>query len=162
MRARSFTIEDADGVEVHTGVDVTGYVTGWHFHEEWQVVSVAEGERRFEFRDGEVRVARGSTIAIPPRTVHRGFGGRASFSMWYVLPPLEFASVPLKPAVAAMSPRACRIQHRLNEARRLLHREHIADVASALGFADQSHFGRQFKRAFGLTPGLFVRLHRGT
>jgi AraC-like DNA-binding protein len=33
-----------------------------------------------------------------------------------------------------------------------------ADVALDLGFADQSHFHRAFKRAFGITPGAWVAL----
>ncbi|MGF1495608.1 MAG: helix-turn-helix domain-containing protein [Elainellaceae cyanobacterium] len=33
----------------------------------------------------------------------------------------------------------------------------IAEVAKAVGFADQSHFHRHFKRLVGVTPGTFVR-----
>jgi AraC family transcriptional regulator len=33
----------------------------------------------------------------------------------------------------------------------------IAEVAAEAGFADQSHFGRQFRRAFGLTPDEYRR-----
>nr|WP_247385558.1 MULTISPECIES: helix-turn-helix domain-containing protein [unclassified Bradyrhizobium] len=44
--------------------------------------------------------------------------------------------------------------HRLNDARELLRRgESIAGVAAETGFADQSHLGRFFRRAFGITPG---------
>lgn len=32
----------------------------------------------------------------------------------------------------------------------------IADVASTLGFTDQSHLMRQFRRMFGLTPGQYA------
>ena len=35
------------------------------------------------------------------------------------------------------------------------------DVALACGFADQSHFGRVFRRAVGMTPGAFRRSLRG-
>jgi AraC-like DNA-binding protein len=45
---------------------------------------------------------------------------------------------------------------RLNEARRLLRAGHkIADAAAAVGFSDQSHLHRRFKRAFGITPRQF-------
>jgi len=33
----------------------------------------------------------------------------------------------------------------------------LSQVAAATGFADQSHLTRQFKRAYGLTPGRWVR-----
>ena len=48
---------------------------------------------------------------------------------------------------------------RLSNAARLLREttESIATVASAVGFADQSYFDRQFKRAFGCTPKEFRR-----
>jgi AraC-like DNA-binding protein/mannose-6-phosphate isomerase-like protein (cupin superfamily) len=51
---------------------------------------------------------------------------------------------------------------RLGEAARLLRigDRSIAEIADALGFADQSHFDRRFKRAFGTTPSQFQRRHR--
>ena len=51
---------------------------------------------------------------------------------------------------------ACLVQLRLAEARRLL-REKVAPAeASALsGFADQSHMGRWFRRAYGMTPAAY-------
>lgn len=35
----------------------------------------------------------------------------------------------------------------------------LAEAAAASGFADQSHMTRQFKRAFGLTPGHWQAIH---
>lgn len=52
-----------------------------------------------------------------------------------------------------LAPHAYLIQLRLAKARQLLARgETPAQVASALGFADQSHLGRWFRRAYQLTP----------
>jgi len=53
-----------------------------------------------------------------------------------------------------LPPHAWRNQWRLAQAKRLL-RDGLspADVAASLGFADQSHLHRLFKRAFGITPG---------
>ncbi|MEK1943789.1 MAG: AraC family transcriptional regulator [Pseudomonas sp.] len=56
-------------------------------------------------------------------------------------------------AAFGMAPHAYLIQLRLAKARHLLARgETPVQVASALGFADQSHLGRWFRRAYQLTP----------
>ena len=36
----------------------------------------------------------------------------------------------------------------------------ISEIAYASGFADQSHMTRQFKQAFGLSPGRWRAVHR--
>jgi len=48
------------------------------------------------------------------------------------------------------------VQLRLAEARRLL-REKVApaEAAALSGFADQSHMGRWFRRAYGVTPAYY-------
>jgi AraC-like DNA-binding protein len=55
-----------------------------------------------------------------------------------------------------MSPHQYLVQVRVNSARALLTsgagRQSLAEVAAAVGFADQSHLARQFKRVFGLSP----------
>lgn len=52
-----------------------------------------------------------------------------------------------------LAPHAYLIQLRLARARRLLAGgESVANVAAALGFADQSHLGRWFQRAYRMTP----------
>lgn len=43
----------------------------------------------------------------------------------------------------------------------LRHGRSPAEVAVELGFADQSHLTRLFRRAFGVTPGRYVRTARG-
>ena len=52
------------------------------------------------------------------------------------------------------------VEQRIERARELLSgavSPKLAQMALSLGFADQAHFTRQFKRAVGLTPGEFVR-----
>ncbi|WP_460123430.1 AraC family ligand binding domain-containing protein [Pseudomonas sp. S2_C03] len=59
-------------------------------------------------------------------------------------------------AAFGIAPHAYLVQLRLASARRMLARgEQPATVAMTLGFADQSHLGRWFVRAYGLTPALY-------
>ena len=61
-------------------------------------------------------------------------------------------------AAFGMAPHAYLIQLRLTRARHLLARGELpANVAAALGFADQSHLGRWFKRAYRMTPADYRR-----
>ena len=51
------------------------------------------------------------------------------------------------------------LARRLERARRLLETTGatLSDIAQRTGFADQAHFTRLFKRAFGTTPGALAR-----
>ncbi|MGE8058868.1 AraC family transcriptional regulator [Pseudomonas sp. NPDC089547] len=61
-------------------------------------------------------------------------------------------------AAFGLAPHAYLIQLRLARARRLLARGQTpAEVAMTLGFADQSHLGRWFRRAYQLTPADYRR-----
>ncbi|NQD58823.1 AraC family transcriptional regulator, partial [Pseudomonas sp. CM25] len=61
-------------------------------------------------------------------------------------------------AAFGLAPHAYLIQLRLARARRLLAQGQTpAEVAVALGFADQSHLGRWFRRAYQLTPADYRR-----
>jgi AraC-like DNA-binding protein len=62
-------------------------------------------------------------------------------------------------AVYATSPYRYSVMRRLDMARGWLHQERpLAETALAAGFADQAHFTRAFKAAFGMTPGRYVKL----
>ena len=55
-----------------------------------------------------------------------------------------------------MPPLTFRLGEKLNDARKLLRAgEPIAAVAAETKFSDQSHLGRCFRRAFGVTPGKY-------
>ncbi|MDE1159119.1 MAG: AraC family transcriptional regulator [Neorhizobium sp.] len=59
------------------------------------------------------------------------------------------------------SPHRYLIMRRLDNAKRLMGRgESLAGAAIEAGFADQAHFTRQFKKAFGMTPGRWTALTR--
>lgn len=61
-------------------------------------------------------------------------------------------------AAYGLAPHAWLIQLRLSRGRQLLAKGmQPADVAGQLGFADQSHLGRWFLRAYGMTPGAYQR-----
>ena len=56
-----------------------------------------------------------------------------------------------------IAPHAYVVHRRLEVARdRILDGQPIADVASEVGFFDQAHLTRRFKRFLGVTPGRFV------
>jgi AraC-like DNA-binding protein len=60
---------------------------------------------------------------------------------------------------AGVPPRTYKTLLRLAEARqRIASGQSLSAVAAASGFADQSHLGRRFRRAFGLTPANYRRL----
>jgi AraC-like DNA-binding protein len=59
-------------------------------------------------------------------------------------------------AAYGLAPHAYLVQLRLSKARRMLASGlQPAAVAMELGFADQSHLGRWFVRAYGLTPAMY-------
>ncbi len=62
-------------------------------------------------------------------------------------------------AAFATSPHRFHLMRRLQRARFMIGAGgELADVAIATGFADQSHLSRQFKKAFGVTPGRWAAL----
>lgn len=64
-------------------------------------------------------------------------------------------------AVFSTSPHRFLLMRRLQRARRMIETgEPLAEIAVAAGFSDQSHFNRQFKKAYGMTPGRWSVLAR--
>jgi AraC-like DNA-binding protein len=58
------------------------------------------------------------------------------------------------------TPHRYHLMRRLERSREMLHDPvaQLAEIAIAVGFADQAHFTRQFGKAFGFTPGLWRTL----
>lgn len=66
-------------------------------------------------------------------------------------------------ALYATSPHRFLLMRRLQRARDMIKAgEPLAEIAAATGFTDQSHLNRQFKKAFGVTPGRWFELTRAT
>ncbi len=66
-------------------------------------------------------------------------------------------------AAFSTSPHRFAVMRRLELARRMIgDGEPLAQIAVAAGFSDQSHFNRQFKKAFGIPPGRWATLVRGS
>jgi len=62
-------------------------------------------------------------------------------------------------AASGVSMHRFHLLRRLDRARALLQRGgNLADIAQATGFADQAHMTRQFRAAYGLSPGEWRRL----
>ncbi len=63
--------------------------------------------------------------------------------------------------ITGMPPQAFHLQCRVNRARQLLRKgQPPADVAYSLGFADQSHLTRHFRKLVGANPGSYRRRAR--
>ena len=63
--------------------------------------------------------------------------------------------------VYGTSPYRYSVMRRIDLARRWLGSGRpLAETAAEVGFADQAHFTRTFKAAFGMTPGRYVKLSR--
>lgn len=66
-------------------------------------------------------------------------------------------------AAFATSPHRFLVMRRLQRARLMIGEGlPLAEAAVAAGFADQSHLNRQFKKAYGMTPGRWASLVRAT
>lgn len=72
--------------------------------------------------------------------------------------PSRFQLVRSFAATTGLPPHAYQIQRRINLARQLLaHGLAPADIAVRLGFVDQSHFSRHFKRVVAVPPATYQR-----
>jgi AraC-like DNA-binding protein len=62
--------------------------------------------------------------------------------------------------LVGMPPYEWLLQLRIEKAKRLLQSGRpVSEVAASLGFADQSHFHRRFKRITGMTPAAYAKGH---
>lgn len=176
---------DADAVEVGHWQGDSAPALAAHFHAQAQCTLVLRGSRLFGIGDRAILVSAGECLLIPAGLPHRSLAhvdpGTACLNVYLeVEGPVQASALAGTPETVArlaeragvsreaftrsfarrtgLPPAAYRTVHRLNKGRMLLrHGASVADVAFALGFADQSHFGRLFKQRFGTTPGAYSR-----
>lgn len=105
----------------------------------------------------------------------RAFARAAAFVAGHLGEPLTLADIAAAACISRFhfarlfrartgySPMAYVMRLRLERAREMLARDEgcIADTAAALGFYDQSHFTRTFRRAHGIPPRVFKLRSRG-
>lgn len=103
-----------------------------------------------------------TTLALRPRAVDRGVG----YIEAHLCEPLQLDSIAAAACMSrfhfarvfrahvGLSPMEYQRQRRIERAQELLGEggQRICEIASALGFYDQSHFVRAFRRAAGCTP----------
>ena len=149
-----------------------------HFHGEHQLTLILTGSRRFEVAGRAVHVGTGECLLIPAGTPHRSLPhvhqGTRCLNLYIPAPRARrslvagfdpIARIAARHAASregftrkfarqfGMPPHAYRLVGRLNEVRvRLRDGDSVAGVAAELGFADQSHLGRHFRRLFGVSP----------
>lgn len=176
---------DADDVELGRWQGDSAPSLATHFHAQLQCTFVLSGSRLFGVGDCAILVSAGECLLIPAGLPHRSLPhvheGTACLNTYLdVEGPARAVAMAGTPETVSrlaeragvsreaftrsfarrtgLPPAAYRIVHRLNQGRMLLrHGATVADVAFELGFADQSHFGRLFKRRFGTTPGAYSR-----
>jgi AraC family transcriptional regulator len=63
-------------------------------------------------------------------------------------------------AYTGESPMGYLVRTRVERAKTLLRDSHarVVDISAELGFADQSHFGRTFRRMVGMPPSAYARV----
>ena len=77
------------------------------------------------------------------------------------LSPSRFYS--LYKSIFGISPKKDFLNIRIEHAKTILQQKKysVSQVASIAGYNNQYHFIRQFKEVVGVTPGKFLRIHRG-
>jgi AraC-like DNA-binding protein len=100
-----------------------------HVHDGYVIGMIMAGAQRYRYRGAEHLAASGSLVLINPDELHTGHKG---------------------------TPHTWLMQQRIARARALLQSGCLPlEVATQLGFADQSHLSRQFKQAYGIGPGAY-------
>lgn len=139
-----------------------------HVHVSLILGRIDAGERLLTVA-GTSRVLRpGDGLIITPDTAYSWTAAADAAYRVVVLDPADFQMATWRSGRVDATCLACfswgltpaeqRLAARLRQARRLsLAGLPIAEVATAVGFADQSHLNRAFRRLMGVPPGRWVR-----
>jgi AraC-like DNA-binding protein len=165
-RERIVAAPGADGIE-RIEARFFGDAYARHRHDTYAVGLTLFGVQRFWYRGAERVSLPGQIIVLHPDEVHDGGAGDEtglSYRMLYVEPALiaealDEAAAP--PFVAEPVINDAPLAAVLAEALSALDAP-LAEIAAATGFADQAHFTRHFKKAYGLPPGRWAALTAGS
>jgi AraC-like DNA-binding protein len=130
-----------------------------------------DAETRLAFVVERIRACLGERAQEPPATYGRDLAGQLrafldahayeQVTMAAAAQELEAGPTRLARSFAGafgITPHAYVVGRRLDAARgRILAGQPLADVATEVGFFDQAHLSRRFKRFLGTTPGRFAR-----
>ena len=140
-------------------------IMGWayppHCHGTWAVLIVDAGAIRYRLGRRTAVAGRETVTLLPPGVVHDGRPAPGQHGFRKREPQLGRSVPHLVRSFTrefGVSPHAYLIGRRIDAARRvLLQGARPADVAADLGFYDQAHFTRHFRRHLAVTPARFGR-----
>jgi len=142
------SVGPVDGVELFRAW-FAGEAYRKHRHDTYAVGVTDSGVQVFDYRGAVHASSPGQVVVLYPDELHDGRAGT----------PDDLARQ-FRIALGT-SPHRYLFMRRLQHAREAIHEARpLVQVACDAGFADQAHFTRAFKGAFGLTPGRYRALRR--
>lgn len=172
---------DVPGVDEVLHAHFTEHAYPAHTHDHWTLLLVDTGGVEYDLEHHHHQAAPGSLTVLPPHVPHDGRAAIADgFDKRVVYVDERWLSDDLvgaavrRPALRddALTREMARLHDTLIspgdelEAESRLaflteritqHLDHSAEVAAAVGFYDQAHLTRHFRRVLGVTPGAYVR-----
>jgi AraC-like DNA-binding protein len=131
-----------------------------HVHDGYVIGMIMAGAQRYRYRGAEHLAGSGTLVLINPDELHTGHKGAEDGWLYRAFYPdsAQILSLlaELELPTDTLPPHTWLMQQRIARARALLQGGCLPlEVATQLGFADQSHLSRQFKQVYGVGPGAY-------
>lgn len=134
-----------------------------HRHDTYAVGRTLAGVHSFRYRDGMKHSLPGGTIVIHPDELHDGEAGSSEgfhYRILYIEPALlqqalGGITLPFVPDGLSHDPRLFAATQTLMQGM-----DCKIDAALNIGFADQSHMARHFKKTYGISPARWLQMLR--